>query len=1103
MTEPTMSITSSTQTPEMVPDIEKTIFVLVPCIFLWVLTPLEIKFILTSKDRLIPWSWVNVLKILTSIILLIVEGAEFIYTVTQLDTIELEWGDYLKPALLFATIMLQLILVLVGKKRGIQSSGVLFLFWLILMVCAIPEYYSLFNNYNDPVIDTDMMLFSLYMVYFPCTVLAFFVNCFGDSRPKHLEHSRGENASPELDSSFLSQLTFSWIDGLIWKGYKRPLTQDDMYDLAYNKSVGSVVKSWKKNWDKYTAKLEKKNSKYASASYSSNTSNVELSEKGSSKPPLSVFPTLARTFGPAMLLNALLKVVHDILQFVAPQILGLIITFAESKGTGDEEPLWKGISYAVLMLVTTEIQSVFLGQYFAQNMVIGMRMRAGIISSVYRKALQVSSSGRKVSSMGEIVNLMSVDAGIFMGLIPYINMVWSAPLQIALTLYFQYQILGPSVFAGLAVMVISIPLNGVIASYMKKLQFKQMKAKDKRVKLMSEILNGMKVLKLYAWEPSFEENIEKVRGDEVKVLRTGAYLGALSSVIFTFIPFLVLFAMFTTYVLVSPDNHLDANKIFVSISLMNIMRMPMTMLPMLLVYVTQAAVSIKRMNKFINAEEIDPEAVVKDNNKSEPIVVENATFSWGNTEDEKEILKNINISIKTGSLNAVVGAVGSGKSSLCSAILGEMEKKTGSVQVSGSLAYVAQQPWIQNCTLEDNILFSKPKDEERYKAVIQACALQPDLEMLPAGDQTEIGEKGINLSGGQKQRVSLARAVYSNADIYIMDDPLSAVDSHVGKHIFEQVIGPNGMLKNKTTILVTHGLTYLPQMDHIIVIKEGQVSEQGSYQTLLEDKGDFQEFLLQFLAEQGDQDESDLGEIKIQLETTLGKEKLQRQISQVSKSDSEKGSTKDIKKVQSEDTNAKSPIKDKTAHKLIEKEESKTGKVTWSIYGTYFKSIGSLSAFLTLFTYFLGTCSSVGTKMWLNVWSQVNYTALNDEEEVDSNNLYLGVYAGFGVLQGLTIFIGTLIFAQGTIRASKLLHSNMLHNILRSPMSFFDVTPLGRIVNRFSGDLQNVDAGLPAVFRGWIQCFLAVLATFFSILYATPVFVVVMIPVLIIYYFVQ
>lgn len=306
--------------------------------------------------------------------------------------------------------------------------------------------------------------------------------------------------------------------------------------------------------------------------------------------------------------------------------------------------------------------------------------------------------------------------------------------------------------------------------------------------------------------------------------------------------------------------------------------------------------------------------------------------------------------VELNQLVAVVGSVGSGKSSLLSALLGEMEKVSGRVNTKGSIAYVPQQAWIQNATLQNNILFGKPYDKKRYDRVIEACALKPDFAMLPAGDQTEIGEKGINLSGGQKQRVSLARAVYQDADIYLLDDPLSAVDSHVGKHIFEQVIGPTGLLNKCTRVLVTHGVTYLPKVDNIFVLSHGEISESGSYQQLMEKKGDFADFLIQHLQDTTE-DVEDLEILKQQL--SAGdldeelKQKLERAISTVSRARTEStssGSPKNLSRQHSTNsmerngslrkrksaTPDKKPQEadEKQGEKLIEAEKAETGSVS-------------------------------------------------------------------------------------------------------------------------------------------------------------------------------
>ena len=403
----------------------------------------------------------------------------------------------------------------------------------------------------------------------------------------------------------------------------------------------------------------------------------------------------------------------------------------------------------------------------------------------------------------------------------------SAPLQISLCCYFIYQELGAAMFSGLALMILALPLNGIIAGFTRKFQLEQMKNKDQRVKLMNEILGGVKVLKLYGWEKSFIEQVLGIRDKEIVVLKKTAWLGAIINFIWISVPFLVALSCFVTYVFMNGGQVLSAEKAFVTLSYLNIMRMPMSVLPFLIIGLVQVQVSLERVNKYMNNEDLDKDAVTHDTSIKDPITIKDGTFKWG--KEENVVLKDINMTVKQGSLTAVVGTVGAGKSSLVSAMLGEMEKEKGKVNVTGSIAYVPQQAWMQNATLEDNILFGKEASAETYEMVIDACALRSDIAILPGGDQTEIGEKGINLSGGQKQRVSLARAVYSNANLYLLDDPLSAVDSHVGKHIFEKVIGHTGLLAGKTRLLVTHGITYLPKVDHIIVLKEGMVSEQGSY----------------------------------------------------------------------------------------------------------------------------------------------------------------------------------------------------------------------------------------------------------------------------------
>uniref|UniRef100_A0A4W5KWT6 ABC-type glutathione-S-conjugate transporter n=1 Tax=Hucho hucho TaxID=62062 RepID=A0A4W5KWT6_9TELE len=708
---------------------------------------------------------------------------------------------------------------------------------------------------------------------------------------------------------------------------------------------------------------------------------------------------------------------------------------------------WTGYMYAVLLILVAVFQSLFLQQYFQRCFVLGMKVRTAIMAAVYKKALVVSNDARKESTFGETVNLMSADAQRFNDVINFIHLLWSCPLQIALAIAFLWIELGPAVLAGLAVMVLMVPINGLLANMSKNVQIENMRYKDKRMKIMNEMLNGIKVLilKLYAWEPSFQNQVMGIREQELGVMRKFAYLSSVSTFIFSCAPALVSLATFAVFVAVDSENVLDAGKAFTSISLFNILRFPLAFLPMLIAAMVQ---------------------------------VGQHTCTHAHTHTYMHTHCTVSLEIKPGKLVAVVGVVGSGKSSLISAMLGEMHSAKGFVNVQGSVALVPQQAWIQNATLRDNILFGYPLEDSRFQATLEACALGPDLELLPGGDQTEIGEKGINLSGGQKQRVSLARAAYSQADVYLLDDPLSAVDSHVGKHLFEEVVGPTGILKDKTRILVTHGVSFLPYVDEIVVLKEGCVSEVGSYQSLKDRKGAFSEFLDTYAKEEGKQHTGECVCI-------TGFVFVLRKNSSLKK--------------------PKPPADDETkkGQRLIEKETMETGQVKFSVYLQYLRAMGWGYATMFFLVYFIQNVAFIGQNLWLSDWTNDAEDYYNKTYPNWKRDTRIGVFGALGVAQGLFVFMGTLLLANGSINASRILHTRLLNNILRVPMMFFDTTPSGRVVNRFAKDIFTVDEAIPQSFRSWIMCFLGVLGTLFVICLATPIFTAIIIPLAVVYYFVQ
>uniref|UniRef100_A0A1L8E4B5 ABC-type glutathione-S-conjugate transporter n=2 Tax=Nyssomyia neivai TaxID=330878 RepID=A0A1L8E4B5_9DIPT len=1093
------TLTWATQDPDFTPCFHKTIMVWVPCGFLFLFAPLEFYFIAASKNGRIPWGFLNISKAIGIFLLFALSTADLAVgaDLRIAETPGVYPVHIVTPIILMITFILAQILLLLHKKKGIRSSGLMFLFWLFIVLCAIFRFRSQLMNFDpdgqniEEQIDFHTYQYGSVITHFCLVIIMLLLTCFSDLPPE--DRVKVGKPSPEISASFLRKLFFQWFDPMTWKGYRKPLEVSDMWDLNEEDQSRTLVPPFDKYWYESIRKNQTKKGadantkKSAQNGYSNGSAFTSSGHTAHGKTNGSVLPAMVKAFGGPFWFAGIIKLIIDLLSFASPQLLGLLIAFTSNP----DEPLWRGFFYAFLMFAAALLTLFLNGQYFHLTFLVGFRIRSALISGIYRKSLRVSSSSKKDTTVGEIVNLMAVDAHRFFELVSYLHLLWSGPLVMALALYFLYDLLGAAIFAGLAVMILMIPINAWIAVKLRALQMEQMKIKDQRVKMMNEILSGMKVLKLYAWEPSFETSVKDIRETEMKVLIKMAYYSAGTFFAWTLAPFIVSLACFTTYIFMEEGNDLTATTAFMSLALLNILRAPMMMFPMIVTMSMQALVSIDRINKFMNSEELDPDNVTHKPHKS-ALIVENGIFSWG---DDDATLKNINVEIPKGALTAVVGPVGCGKSSLVSALLGEMEKKQGKVNIDGSIAYVPQQAWIQNATLQDNILFGKKLDSQFYEKVIEACALKSDIEMLPGGDQTEIGEKGINLSGGQKQRVSLARAVYSNADIYLLDDPLSAVDAHVGKHIFDNVVGPKGLLAGKTRLLVTHGISYLPHMDEILVISGGEISESGHYKELLAQRGAFAEFLVQHLQEM--EEDEDLEEIKDVLAIKPeGRQLLERALSV--RSTSSKGSKKGSMRKRTSKLEKEEIKLPKTGTTLIEKEESATGKVSWAVYIKYFKGVGIWMTFWALLMNLLNQGFAAGANLWLTRWAE------DQEAHLPANrDMYLGVYGALGGGQAITLFISTITLAIGCLNAAKLLHHKLLGHTLRLPMAFFDTTPLGRIMNRFSKDVDIADNILPMSIRSWILMAFGVLFIFVVISITTPIFMSVIIPIGIFYYFIQ
>ncbi|XP_029946251.1 multidrug resistance-associated protein 1 [Salarias fasciatus] len=1084
--------TWNTSNPDLTPCFQNTVLVWVPCIYLWICVPVYLIYLRSHNNGYICMSHLNKAKTAVGFLLWMVCWSDVFYSLWERS----HGGSVPAPVLLISPTVLGLTMLLAAivtqyeRMKGVQSSGVMLVFWLLALLCASVSFRSKILQALQQPLTVSVWRYTTFYLYYALLLVALVLSCLTDQPPLFSQMVKDPNPCPEPGASFLSRITFWWITRMMVTGYKRPLEEKDLWTLNPEDRSHSVVPRLVECWNTECHNIKKTehqtvfSPKRAPRGEDKDGNPVEESEillmKNSKKTKeASLLWALCLTFGPYFLISCLYKIIQDILMFVGPEILRLLIRFINDSSA----PSWQGFFYTALLFLCTCVQSLILQQYFHVCFISGMRLRTAVIGAVYRKALVITSAARRTSTVGEIVNLMSVDAQRFMDLITYINMIWSAPLQVVLALYFLWQNLGPSVLAGVAVMVLMVPVNAVIAMKTKAYQVAQMKSKDNRIKLMNEMLNGIKVLKLYAWELAFKDKVSAIRESELKVLKKTAYLGAISTFTWVCAPFLVALSTFTVYVLIDERNVLDAQKAFVSLALFNILRFPLNMLPMVISSMVQASVSLKRLRVFLSHEELQEDSVDhRAAGSPHSISVVDGAFSWSKA--ESPTLKRLNVCIPEGFLVAVVGHVGSGKSSLLSALLGEMDKMEGSVTVKGSVAYVPQQAWIQNSSLKDNIVFGQERREAWYQQVVEACALQPDLEILPAGDETEIGEKGVNLSGGQKQRVSLARAVYCDRAVYLLDDPLSAVDAHVGKHIFDKVVGPQGLLKDKTRVLVTHGLSYLPQVHLILVMVEGEITEAGSYQQLMATDGAFAEFLRTYATvDQGDGNAAESTPKTVPKEAENGSVASLVGVSSVSTADKEQ---------------SKKP-KNPDVGKLTEADKASTGQVKLSVFCSYLKAVGVVLSSISLLLFFAHHLLSLFSNYWLSKWTDdpvVNGTQPDRE-------MRLSVYGALGVSQGVAVFGYSLSMSIGGILASRFLHQSMLYNVLRSPMSFFERTPSGNLVNRFAKEMDTIDSMIPLILKMFLGSMFNVLGACVIILIATPL-VAIIIPVFgLLYFFVQ
>ncbi|KAF9151749.1 hypothetical protein BG015_006269 [Linnemannia schmuckeri] len=859
------------------------------------------------------------------------------------------------------------------------------------------------------------------------------------------------------------------------------------------------------------------------------------------------------------------KIIIPFLDYLSPALLGLFLDYIQGPSASDpesvtaalpssfvkpateEKPFGYGVLLAFGIFFARCAVSALYADYLRRVFISCAQAKATLTSMIYRKVLVLSPDARRKSSTGAILNHMSVDAVQWEEGFDYLALWISLPFDFSICFYMLYQLLGWSFLAGVFTIVAFIPFQSWRAKVFEGLEEDRLKATDERVRLSTEILSSIKIVKLYGWEAAFKSKILEARRAELNVLKKMGALEAVMSLVFASTSTIVTFVTFATYVTLG-HGVLTPKIVFVSLTLFDLLHEPVSRLAEGTAATIALVVATKRIQRFLMREEIDSTQVQHekyDENSDTPVVeINDATLAWTSgkepnwvdnaaDEDEEEdddveegggssdqrpflsnhegavdenvgnnsstppkpALRNITLSVKNKSLTAVVGRVGQGKSSLLNAIIGEMYKHEGTIRVRGRVAYVPQQAFIINATVRDNIVFGNLFDQERYHRVLTACGLDPDLDLLPAGDMTEIGERGINLSGGQKQRVSLARATYDNADIYLLDDPLSAVDAHVDRHLWDNLIGPNGLLKNKTRILVTHGIHHLDLVDQIVVMGDGEIAELGQYEELVAAKKSFYQLMKEFSAKHSRKrkgchapvDGLTSESAAVYSTTTIDDENIETDSAAGSNLDS------DVATVEEGDaaaagtaTKADDEEYDgEEEDELIAEEIMKRGGVEIRLVKTYAKASGLKTALTVAVLIILGEACTVATNLWLKYWVD-----RSKDELAASIGLFLAGLLAFAVLYVVVHMIYIyLAFSVARIRASELIHRDLITTILRLPMSFYDTTPLGRIINRLSGDCYSIDEHLPWKFLDLGYLLSAVTSTLAIVIFSTPAFI--------------
>jgi ATP-binding cassette subfamily C (CFTR/MRP) protein 1 len=829
----------------------------------------------------------------------------------------------------------------------------------------------------------------------------------------NIHHGHDDSVDPLLDTktderkrqclygtaTFLQLITFSWLNPLFSVGYKKTLNQDEVPDVYVKDSAEFLSHAFDESLKFVKEKYE--NPTIYKAMY------VFIRRKAA--------------------INALFAIITAATSYIGPYLINDLVDFLSNK---KNRSLTSGYFLALAFLGAKMVETVAQRQWIFGARQLGLRLRAALISHIYKKGLVLSSKSCQTRTSGEIINYMSVDVQRITDFIWYLNIIFMLPIQISLAMLILQRNLGLGSVVGLVTTLMVMTINVPVTRFQKGYQSKIMDAKDSRMKATSEILRNIKALKLQAWDTRYLKKLESLRKTEYDWLWKSLRLSAISAFIFWGSPAVISVATFCGCALMRVP--LTAGRVLSALATFRMLQEPIYNLPDLLSVIAQAKVSADRVSSYLEEDEIKFDSIeyIPPDQTDLDVEISNGAFSW-DIDSRTPTLEAVNLEIKKGMKVAICGTVGSGKSSLLLSILGEVEKLSGTVKVSGTKAYVPQSPWILTGNVRENILFGNVYEKSKYERTVEACALIKDFELFSTGDLTEIGERGINMSGGQKQRIQIARAVYEDADIYLLDDPFSAVDAHTGTQLFEECI--MGILKKKTILYVTHQVEFLPAADLILVMQNGRIAQSGTFQELMKQNIGFE--LL-------------VGAHNEALESVLTVESTSRTAEHTTPNADPK--PEQPKPISDQTRCAEITEKDGRLVSDEEREEGGTGK---EVYLAYLKIVkhGFLVPIILLAQSSFQVLQ-ISSNYWM-AWS----CPTDEGEPVRGIAVILLVYAVFAVGSSLCVLLRAILVAITGLLSAQRLFDNMQKSVLRAPMSFFDSTPAGRILNRASTDQSVVD----------------------------------------------